>query len=257
MYKVRAVKYPRGHIRSYSTISEPVLVLQKLLSRSMMRKFHKQFADLPGSLSITANVLVFGWLTNRTEGFLPCFWESLPENKWGGGRWLEIATHRPIFWHHGKSILFWDHPSSRAHLGSKVQIVKILTNVKRISSTREEMPSRKKGISKADWQPAIMSGGVWNIWDALFLFSFHRVTDWRQEHRTTEVTTFPGTCHALLLLQFFFVFFFFFTFCRQGHCIVPFINELNSIEKWCRCRWWWRVVCSHYSYSKAVQEHQG
>lgn len=60
VYKVGAVKYRCGHIRSYSTIAESVLVLQKVLSTSVMGKINKQVAYLQGSPSILAVTLVLG-----------------------------------------------------------------------------------------------------------------------------------------------------------------------------------------------------
>ena len=170
IHKAGAVKYPCGLIRSYST-SASVLMLQKVLSTSVMRKSYNQLADLQASLSICAVVLIFGWLTNCAERFPAYFcWvsltASLPEHKWGG--WLQSHPPPNILGLKQKPFFFWD-PLFSAHLGSKIQTVKTLTNIKRIPSTKEEMPlSGKKNIWEADWNPDIIFGEVCKIWDALF-----------------------------------------------------------------------------------------
>lgn len=204
-------------------------MLQKVLSTSVMGKSYNQLADLQASLSICVVVLISGWLTNYAERFLAYFCgvsltASMPENKRGG--WFQSHPPASILRLKQMPFIFWDH-LFRAYRGSKVQTVKTLTNIEMILSTTEEIPpsGKKKNpnhnIWEADWHPDIVCGWVWNIGMLHFALELTQIAG-----RNTGLE--KSSCFQTLNR-------FFSLLCRQRHCIIPFINEINSSEK--QCRW--------------------
>lgn len=124
-----------------------------------------------------------------------------------------------------KDIFFWD-PLFTAYLGSKVQTVKTLTNVKRTlnqgrnsiigGGKKKHMGSRL--TARQSLEGSERSGMLY------FALRGSQISS-----RNMELE--KQFCFQTLKRLFFFFF--------PSGCIIPFINELNFTEKWCR---WFALI---------------